>query len=117
MKYFNFDIQIYRMRSVTVLELKQMIDNNEDFQLIDVREPHENEICTLNGLLIPLAEIPNNINAINKEGKVIIQCRSGARSGNAVHFLEDNYAFDNLYNLTGGILAWAKEIDPTMETY
>ncbi len=117
MKYFNFDIQIYRMKSVTVLELKQMIDNNEDFQLIDVREPHENEICTLNGLLIPLAEIPNNINAINKEGKVIIQCRSGARSGNAVHFLEDNYAFDNLYNLTGGILAWAKEIDPTMETY
>lgn len=117
MKYFNFDNQIYRMKSVTVLELKQMIDNNEDFQLIDVREPHENEICTLNGLLIPLAEIPNNINAINKEGKVIIQCRSGARSGNAVHFLEDNYAFDNLYNLTGGILAWAKEIDPTMETY
>lgn len=117
MKYFNFDIQIYRMKSVTVFELKQMIDNNEDFQLIDVREPHENEICTLNGLLIPLAEIPNNINAINKECKVVIQCRSGARSGNAVHFLEDNYAFDNLYNLTGGILAWAKEIDPTMETY
>lgn len=50
MKYFNFDIQIYRMKSVTVLELKQMIDNNEDFQLIDVREPHENEICTLNAL-------------------------------------------------------------------
>lgn len=105
------------MKSITVSELKQMIDNKEEFQLIDVREPHENEICTLNGLLIPLAEIPNNINAIKKEGKVIIQCRSGARSGNAVHFLEDNYAFDNLYNLTGGILAWIKEIDPTMEAY
>ncbi len=108
---------MYHMKSITVSELKQMIDNKEEFQLIDVREPHENEICTLNGLLIPLAEIPNNINAINKEGKVIIQCRSGARSGNAIIFLEENYGFENLYNLTGGILAWIKEIDPTMEAY
>jgi adenylyltransferase/sulfurtransferase len=68
-------------------------------------------------MLIPLAEIPNNINRINKEGKVIIHCRSGARSGNAIAYLEENYGFENLYNLTGGILAWAKEIDPTMATY
>jgi adenylyltransferase/sulfurtransferase len=105
------------MKSVTVSELKQMLDNKEDFQLIDVREPHENDICTLNAMLIPLAEIPNNINRINKEGKVIIHCRSGARSGNAIAYLEENYGFENLYNLTGGILAWAKEIDPTMATY
>ena len=86
MKYLNFEIQIHLMKAVTVSELKKMIDNKEDFQLIDVREPHENDICTLNGLLIPLSEIPNNINKINKEGKVIIHCRSGARSGNAIHF-------------------------------
>jgi adenylyltransferase/sulfurtransferase len=105
------------MKSVTVHELKQMIDNKEDFQLIDVREPFENDICTLGALLIPLAEIPNRINDISKDKKVVIHCRSGARSGNAIGFLEQNYGFENLYNLSGGILAWANEIDPTMETY
>lgn len=105
------------MKSVTVHELKQMIDNKEDFQLIDVREPFENDTCSLGGLLIPLAEIPNHINDISKDKKVVIHCRSGARSGNAIGFLEQNYGFDNLYNLSGGILAWANEIDPTMETY
>lgn len=105
------------MKSVTVHELKQMIDNKEDFQLIDVREPFENDICSLGALLIPLAEIPNRINDISKDKKVVIHCRSGARSGNAIGFLEQNYGFDNLYNLSGGILAWANEIDPTMETY
>lgn len=105
------------MKTVSVQELKRMMDEHEDFQLIDVREPFENEICTLNGTLIPLGEIANHVNDINKDKKVIFQCRSGARSGNAVVFLEENYGFTNLYNLTGGILAWAKEIDPTMETY
>lgn len=105
------------MKTVSVQELKKMMDEHEDFQLIDVREPFENEICTLNGTLIPLGEITNHVNDINKDKKVIIHCRSGARSGNAVVFLEENYGFTNLYNLTGGILAWASEIDPTMETY
>lgn len=105
------------MKTVSVQELKKMMDEHEDFQLIDVREPFENEICTLNGTLIPLAEISSHVNDINKDKKVIIHCRSGARSGNAVVFLEQNYGFTNLYNLTGGILAWASEIDPTMETY
>lgn len=105
------------MKSVTVSELKQMIDNKEDFQLIDVREPFEYEICNLNGLLIPLADVPNRVKEISKDKKVIVHCRSGARSGNAIGFLEQNFGFENLYNLSGGILAWANEIDPTMESY
>lgn len=105
------------MNSVTVHELKQMIDNKEDFQLIDVREPFEVEICSLGAELIPLAEIPNRVNEISKDKKVVVHCRSGARSGNAIGFLEQNFGFTNLYNLTGGILAWANEIDPTMDTY
>ncbi|MFN5148866.1 MAG: rhodanese-like domain-containing protein [Flavobacteriia bacterium] len=105
------------MKSVNVHELKQMIDNSEEFQLIDVREPFEAEICTLGAELIPLAEIPNNIDAISRNKKVVVHCRSGARSGNAIGFLEQNYGFTNLYNLTGGILAWANEIDPSMDTY
>lgn len=105
------------MKEVTVQELKKLLDNQSDFQLIDVREPHEYEICNLGGELIPQAEIPHNADKISKDKQVVIHCRSGARSGNMVQWLEKNQGFTNLYNLKGGILAWAKEIDPSMPTY
>jgi rhodanese-related sulfurtransferase len=105
------------MKSVTVHELKQMIDSKEDFQLIDVREPFENEICTLNALLIPMGEIADRWGEISKDKKVVVHCRSGARSANAIGFLEQAHGYTNLYNLTGGILAWANEIDENMDTY
>jgi rhodanese-related sulfurtransferase len=105
------------MKSITVHELKQMIDSKEDFQLIDVREPFENEICTLNALLIPMGEVTARFGEISKDKKVVVHCRSGARSANAIGFLEQQHNYTNLYNLTGGILAWAAEIDPEMDTY
>lgn len=105
------------MKSVTVQELKAMQDANEDFQLIDVREPHENEICTLNALLIPMGEIQERFAEITKDKKVVVHCRSGARSGNVIQFLEQQHGYDNLYNLQGGILAWATEIDTSLEAY
>jgi adenylyltransferase/sulfurtransferase len=105
------------MKEVTVQELKKMMDSGEDFQLIDVREPHEADICEIGGELIPQGDIPNNVSRVSKDKKVIIHCRSGARSGNMVQWLEKNHGFTNLYNLKGGILAWAREIDPTMPTY
>ncbi|HEY9047406.1 MAG TPA: molybdopterin-synthase adenylyltransferase MoeB [Ohtaekwangia sp.] len=105
------------MKEVTVQELKEMIDSHADFQLIDVREPHEFDICNLDGELIPQAEVPHNIDRIAKDKKVVVHCRSGARSGNMVQWLEKNHGFTNLYNLKGGILAWAREIDPSMPTY
>jgi sulfur-carrier protein adenylyltransferase/sulfurtransferase len=107
----------HAMKEVTVQELKQMMDTKADFQLIDVREPHEFDICNLEGELIPQAEIPSNVDRISKDKKVIIHCRSGARSGNMVQWLEKNHGFTNLYNLKGGILAWARDIDPTMPSY
>jgi len=105
------------MKEVTVQELKAMQESGEDFQLIDVREPHEYDICNLGGELIPQGEIPHSVDRVSKEKKVIVQCRSGARSGNMVQWLEKNHGFTNLYNLKGGILAWAKEIDTSMPTY
>jgi adenylyltransferase/sulfurtransferase len=89
--------------------MKSLIDSSADFQLIDVREPYEFEEANINGHLIPLGEIPNRYNEINKDKQVIVQCRSGARSANAIHFLEQNFGFTNLYNLEGGILAWLNE--------
>lgn len=105
------------MKEVTVQELKALMDSKADFQLIDVREPHEFDICNLDGELIPQGEIPHAVERISKNKKVIIHCRSGARSGNMVQWLEKNHGFTNLYNLKGGVLAWAKEIDTTMPTY
>lgn len=105
------------MKEVTVQELKALIDSKADFQLIDVREPHEYDICNLGGELIPQAEIPHNTDKISKTKQVVVHCRSGARSGNMVQWLEKNAGYTNLYNLKGGILAWAKEIDPSMPTY
>lgn len=105
------------MKEVTVQELKELKDSGADFQLIDVREPHEFDICDLGGELIPQGEIPASVDKIDRNKKVIIHCRSGARSGNMVQWLEKNHGFTNLYNLKGGILAWAKEIDPEMPTY
>ena len=105
------------MKEVTVQELKALKEKGADFQLIDVREPHEYEICNLEGELIPQGDIPSNVDKISKDKQVIIHCRSGARSGNMVQWLEKNHRFTNLYNLKGGITAWAKEIDTTMPTY
>jgi len=105
------------MKSITVQELKQLMDAKEEFQLIDVRETYENEICSLNGLLIPMNEIPGRVEELEKETKVVVHCRSGKRSANVIDFLEQNYQLTNLYNLEGGILAWIEEIDPSMESY
>ncbi len=105
------------MKEITVLELKQLKDTHAEFQLIDVREPHEYDTCNLEGELIPQAEIPHNVDKLSRDKKVIIHCRSGARSGNMIHWLEKNHGFTNLYNLKGGILAWADLIDPAMTKY
>ena len=104
------------MNEVTVQELKQKIDNKEDFQLIDVREPFEYEMSNLNGENIPLAGIVLESEKISRDKPVIMQCRSGARSAAAVMQLEQ-LGYTNLYNLKGGILAWAAEFEPEMNVY
>jgi adenylyltransferase/sulfurtransferase len=105
------------MKEITVKELKEMKDNKEDFQLIDVREPHEVEIAQIGGELIPMGEVMNNLDKISRDKKVVVHCRSGARSGAVVQALEREQGFTNLYNLKGGILAWANEIDPSVTKY
>jgi sulfur-carrier protein adenylyltransferase/sulfurtransferase len=101
----------------SVLDLKQMLDNGENLVLIDVREPNEFEIAQINGILIPLSEIQERWTEIPKEGKVIIHCRSGVRSANAIRFLHEQHGYTNLINLKGGILAWSAEIDPSIPKY
>jgi molybdopterin/thiamine biosynthesis adenylyltransferase/rhodanese-related sulfurtransferase len=113
----SLDDKLLTMKEVTVQELKKLMDSKADFQLIDVREPHEYEICHLNGELIPMSDIPHNVDKIAKDKQVVIHCRSGKRSGDMLLWLEKNHGFTNLYNLKGGILAWQKDIDPEFPTY
>jgi len=118
-KFCNIDqtIKSNTMKEVSVQELKDMLDQKEDLQLIDVREPHEVEIVEMGGELIPMGEVMDNVDKISKDKKVIVHCRSGARSGNVIQALEQEHGYDNLYNLKGGILAWADEIDTSLSKY
>lgn len=94
------------IKELTVEELKSMIDNKEDFQLIDVREPYEYEEKNMNGLLIPMGDIPSELDKIARDKKVVVHCKSGARSANVIAYLQEKHGMQNLYNLKGGILAW-----------
>lgn len=102
------------MKTITVKELKEKMDAGEDIQIIDIREDWEVEAANFGAEHIPMGELPNQLDQLSKNKPVILHCRSGARSGRMVEFLENNHNFDNLYNLTGGIKAWAAEIDPSL---
>ena len=104
------------MKEISVQELKEKMDSGEDFQLIDVREDFEYEMSNLGGQLIPLSGILIESGKIDKTKPSIIMCRSGKRSAAAIMQLEQQ-GFTDLYNLKGGILAWAEEIDPEIQVY
>ncbi|MFO7846508.1 MAG: rhodanese-like domain-containing protein [Balneolaceae bacterium] len=104
------------MKEITVQELKEKKDRNDTFTLLDVREPHELHISSLDGKHIPLDDLPGNLDNLNPDEETIILCRSGARSAQACKFLEKN-GFKNVSNLKGGINAWAKEIDRSLPVY
>ncbi|MFM7218562.1 MAG: rhodanese-like domain-containing protein [Bacteroidota bacterium] len=105
------------MKEVTVQELKQKLDNKEDFQLIDVREELEYDICNLSAELIPMGSVFENVERISREKPVIIHCKAGGRSAAVINELERRFGFTNLYNLKGGITAYAHEIDPSIQLY
>lgn len=104
------------MKELTVSELKTLKDNNADFQLIDVREVHEVEICEMGGEHIPMGNVMDNLDKISKTKQVIVHCRSGARSGAICQALEKE-GYTNVYNLKGGIIAWATDVDTTLTKY
>lgn len=105
------------MKQITVAELKTKLDSGESVQIIDVREEYEVEICSLGGEHIPMSEVLTSSEKIKRDIPVIIHCRGGNRAAAVIQALENNFQFNNLYNLQGGIIAWAEQIDPAMETY
>ena len=102
--------------TISVEELKHRLDEGDDLFVLDVREPHEYQICNINGYLIPLNDLPKRVNELDSSREIVAHCRSGMRSAKAVQFLRQS-GFTKVKNLTGGILAWAEKIDPKMPKY
>jgi len=101
---------------ITVKELKRRMDAGEDVQLIDVREPFEYQIAQIGGKLIPQNDVPQRLAEIDREREVIVHCKSGVRSQRIAEFLV-KMGYPRVVNLTGGIMAWADEIDPKVTKY
>ncbi|MBV9180899.1 MAG: molybdenum cofactor biosynthesis protein MoeB, partial [Acidobacteria bacterium] len=99
-----------------VEELKRRLDRGDNIYILDVREPHEYQICNLGGTLIPLGELPSRVHELDTSREIVAHCRSGARSAKAVNFLRQS-GFKKVHNLSGGILAWADRVDRTMPKY
>ena len=98
-------------------ELKQRMDAGERFELIDVREPFEYEIAQIDGAkLIPLGEIAERLDELEREQPIIVHCHSGMRSAQAVRLLQQR-GFAKVYNLEGGIDAWSDQVDPNVPKY
>ncbi|MCI5055941.1 MAG: rhodanese-like domain-containing protein [Flavobacteriales bacterium] len=104
------------MKEINVQEYKKLVDSEADYQLIDVREPYEYEIAHMDGELLPMGSIMDNLDKISKDKQVIVHCRSGKRSAAVVSALE-KAGYENVYNLAGGITAYAQEIDPNIPVY
>lgn len=105
------------LKEISVNELYQWQVRGDDYQLIDVREPHEFEIANIGGELFPLASIASVADKISREKKVVIHCKMGGRSAKAIRQLQDEFGFDNLYNLKGGIIKWIDDIQPELKKY
>src|ERR1700737_4308797 len=107
------DVQV---PEITPRDLKSRLDRGDDLFILDVREPHEFQICNLNGHLIPLGELPRRVHELDSSREIVAHCRSGKRSAEAVDFLR-KAGFRKILNLKGGILAWSDEVDPAVPKY
>jgi adenylyltransferase/sulfurtransferase len=104
---------------IEVTELRRRFDEGEAYQLLDVREEYELGICSLESVgarHIPLAALPLRLDELRVDEPLILMCRSGIRSAQAVAYLR-TMGFENAVNLAGGLLAWAERVDPDMPTY
>jgi len=101
---------------ITPRDLKSRLEKGDDLYILDVREPHEYQICNLHGHLIPLGELSRRVHELDSSKEIVAHCRSGKRSADAVDFLR-KAGFRKIWNLKGGILAWSDEVDPSVPKY
>ena len=105
------------IKEIEVRELNEKFNNKEDFTLLDVRNLQEILFSKIkNSIHIPMNEIPERFDELDKNKEIIVQCKSGKRSAKVCEYLITQN-FTNIKNLRGGILAWAQEIDPSIKVY
>ena len=102
---------------ISASELKAKLDRADKFTLIDVREPHEFQICRIPGsTLIPLGELPKHLHELDPSAEYVMHCKMGGRSAKAVDLMKQS-GFKKVLNMTGGITAWSDKVDPTVPKY
>jgi len=97
-------------------ELKRRLAAGEDIYILDVREPHEYQICNIGGHLIPLGDLPKRVSELDSSREIVVHCKMGGRSAKAVDFLRQA-GFTRVHNLAGGIQAWSDKVDPSIPKY
>jgi rhodanese-related sulfurtransferase len=98
-------------------ELKSLQDGAQELILLDVREPWEYQTCRIEGsTLVPMNTIPARVHELDPATETVVICHHGARSFQVASYLERN-GFSNLYNLQGGVNAWADQVEPAMPRY
>jgi len=104
------------IKEISVYDLKDKIDNNENFILLDVREKHELDICQIDGSLhIPMSTLPERLSEIDLDSLIVLMCHTGVRSAHVCQYLVQK-GYDSV-NLSGGIDSWSVEIDQEMKRY
>ena len=102
---------------LSVQELNEMMQRGDDFLLLDVREPFEENIARIEGAkLVPLGELESRLDELPRDQKIAVHCKSGGRSAKAVELMKQS-GFEDVWNVTGGINAWSEEIDPKVPLY
>lgn len=102
---------------ITPRELKLRMDQEDDIFLLDVREPHERDICNIGGELIPKDTVASHLEKLPRDKDIIVYCRSGGRSQWVAQELVGRHGFERVWNLAGGMLSWSDDIDPSMKKY
>lgn len=106
------------MREITATELKKRMDSGEDVQLIDVRQPNEFAHAKIEGAkLIPLGEIVSRMDELDDSRELILQCKAGGRSAQAIQLLKQAGYKGEMSNLVGGITSWSNDVDPNVPKY
>ena len=107
------------MRQISASELKDYLSKStQPPLLLDVREPWEYERCRIDGAqLVPMRDIPTQAGELDPERETVVICHHGIRSFSVARFLEGQLGFSNVINLTGGVAAWARDVDPDMPVY
>ena len=105
------------MEFITAVGLKEKLNNNESVSIIDIREQYELDICKIDAVHIPVADVQERINELPLDIPVVILCRSGKRASALGNLLIAEHEMKNIFVLEGGILAWIKDVDNKLEAY